>query len=529
MISIPTFSLETLENHIQKRLSSPSLSNRCYYATDYYLKQASSASSIWERTQAGSQDQLMLIYQQLYPNDSTLFSQKELYPEEFYDIIIPHVLNRTEAKEQTAPNCVNSKANQVLKRTATIDYILFDQPLMNLVSAKNLQFFNDESIYEFIVDETCPNQQLIWDALLYWFDSRQRKNGIPDSFQSVFQLQRKKVPQKKDQNVKIFLSRRYTKARLLLHMQFFSARGAHNSDIHSPRFYFRPIEKIKAKSNSIDKGLYSDNDAIFKLLDPFPMEDQWYYEMSTGLSLTAEIVAFLLELDNQYKGRRSKKTRIDCIIRLLSEFREQIVSCPAVFWRSAILRHIFFALDRSGVLIKEFDQAKESFHRLLLKYGNEIGGVAINNSSQLNTSCFFFDPPQIFSQSMQNYIDFLLQSVIDNESFPAKMEEQFVKHSPHRPIPPFYFSQMFSQVGIVSTSEHLSKQCAENFHFLYSLGTYGNFPFGFCVSNRPHIKEFRTLAKSGERLPPKTDNLFSSVHKALYPGGYELLDFHTPS
>lgn len=85
----------------------------------------------------------------------------------------------------------------------------------------------------------------------------------------------------------------------------------------------------------------------------FRDEDAWYYEMCTGLSLTAEITALLVELgikscdirnDDQAKSTWSE-CRLGLFGRLLQNHRESMTKCPAIYWRNACLRNVIRQTD----------------------------------------------------------------------------------------------------------------------------------------------------------------------------------------
>lgn len=74
--------------------------------------------------------------------------------------------------------------------------------------------------------------------------------------------------------------------------------------------------------------------------------DALYYELCTGVSLTSEITALLLEFQTLSKklfpksANGNAKYITNSLLALLGEHREFIVNCPLVFWRSSVLREI---------------------------------------------------------------------------------------------------------------------------------------------------------------------------------------------
>lgn len=85
----------------------------------------------------------------------------------------------------------------------------------------------------------------------------------------------------------------------------------------------------------------------------FQEEDAWYFEMCTGLSLTVEITALLAELgvkpsDEQAEGKGIvtwSDCRLKIICELLRKHRENIIRCPAIYWRAASIRNVIRQVD----------------------------------------------------------------------------------------------------------------------------------------------------------------------------------------
>ena len=89
-----------------------------------------------------------------------------------------------------------------------------------------------------------------------------------------------------------------------------------------------------------------------KLENAIPLnyiEESWFYEMCSGVSFVSEIVAALIQLEDIHRGDISQansweKYRIPILIQLLNEYH-LLSEFPALYWRSAVIRRIFFEID----------------------------------------------------------------------------------------------------------------------------------------------------------------------------------------
>ena len=81
----------------------------------------------------------------------------------------------------------------------------------------------------------------------------------------------------------------------------------------------------------------------FDLKPEFSEADAWFYEMVTGNSLTAELVALFMELNSSkvIDDHAWSTQREEVFLKILASYRDWIIHCPAVIWRSTVLRNIF--------------------------------------------------------------------------------------------------------------------------------------------------------------------------------------------
>lgn len=91
--------------------------------------------------------------------------------------------------------------------------------------------------------------------------------------------------------------------------------------------------------------------------DVFCNETAWYFEMCTGVCLTAGLTSLFLQLQHEcdvfydsFLFRHSHKTWGDCMeeifLSLLRAYQPVIIRCPAVYWRVAYLRESFRKLNQ---------------------------------------------------------------------------------------------------------------------------------------------------------------------------------------
>lgn len=92
---------------------------------------------------------------------------------------------------------------------------------------------------------------------------------------------------------------------------------------------------------------------VLESVSGFRDEDAWYFEMCTGLSLTAEITALLVELGVKSRDIKNddqaistwSECRLELFGRLLQNHRESMTKCPAIYWRNACLRNAIRQTD----------------------------------------------------------------------------------------------------------------------------------------------------------------------------------------
>lgn len=126
--------------------------------------------------------------------------------------------------------------------------------------------------------------------------------------------------------------------RLKTFLQFKSGRGRIRS-VHHFQFHAYPLQITEPFAQQ-----------------PFCDENAWYYEMCSGVSLCSVIAATLYgciqshknlaaDLDGHTNSLCWTDEFIACVLSLLEQHREQIISCPAVYYRSAALQKILSYLD----------------------------------------------------------------------------------------------------------------------------------------------------------------------------------------
>lgn len=101
------------------------------------------------------------------------------------------------------------------------------------------------------------------------------------------------------------------------------------------------------------KNLNTFSYQTYKLEHEIPLnhiEESWFYEMCSGVSFVSEIVAALIQLEDIHRREVSQlnsweTNRTNIFIQLLHEYRS-LVEFPAVYWRSAAIRRVFFKIDK---------------------------------------------------------------------------------------------------------------------------------------------------------------------------------------
>lgn len=218
-------------------------------------------------------------------------------------------------------------------------------------------------------------------------------------------------------------------------------------------------------------------------------EDAWFYEMCTGLSLTAEISALIYQLESEPSIPTNwNQHRHSVFLKILEQHREIIVSCPAVTWRFVVVRNIFRHINTYftspntsrednpppspteefeyyyesankyfdfllGTEIRQIDRAlpssfvktdQESYshgfinaafcrfnqdilYAMELSTRQEIDSICIENADRFVTSLFSIlrQPPQL-SPNGQKLFSLILESYAGNKNDPPSVQKHFI-------------------------------------------------------------------------------------------------------
>lgn len=508
--------------------SSPCKAASAFHSEDYYIQKAIESDKVWSNAQQGYTKPSFLVFLGLRQNNDLLSAHDPLGVKDYRPIsLLPYL------SKQTSLNlpCICHRNNflpSTITKTPAVECILFDHPLLNLVYAKSLTASRENSII-FSWEKQPAAQQFLYDILLFWKTNPARSKSRSEDARAL------------DNSISLvrndFLLPSFcTKANLLLHLNFLSARGAGNANLHSAKYHFRNPSHIAQglhKSNislcETDKSKISAT-TIFQLLGEFSAEEQWYYEMSTGLSLTAELTALVLELEEIHPLRASEnKIRFTNICILLTTFQKKIISCPAPFWRIAVLRHLIFQFDRKNQFISTDNSFVQDFEYQLLKHSTQIGAVRklslFTNSPDAYRICY--------ETQLSNTIFPFLNHSLAMPHIKAKFDvaaNQFPEiFCPH----PSYTLGILDEDLIIGTFSDKSildpvidEVLFENQQAYASLSRIEprlNFPFSFCSANHPHISNFSALEHSQIPLSKKVDTYFSKIHSILYPNGYDYI------
>lgn len=121
-------------------------------------------------------------------------------------------------------------------------------------------------------------------------------------------------------------------------------KSSNSKNVHSIPYQLRGL----FYHPNFDKGIDIKHNSSLLLYSLFSIEDAWFYEMCTGLCLTAEITAFILELDQKSKKHSNsvwETNRCDIFIDILRKHQEDLISAPAVTWRYTFCRNAFQEID----------------------------------------------------------------------------------------------------------------------------------------------------------------------------------------
>ena len=286
-------------------------------------------------------------------------------------------------------------------------------------------------------------------------------------------------------------------------------------------------------------GIQSDSTLIPQF--PFSIEDAWFYEMCTGLSLTAEITALILELDMQKDKQTTSiwdMNRRDIFIDILKNYSDTLPPIPSVTWRYTFCRNAFREIDLicqnlfsipKTFLENVFSADKEDF---VLSDTKECYAIIANSvfrklfwqECAILTHAF----PKLSSQNLT--VDFffelsnrlLCSILLDRQREVVPCGDTDGQSNNNLP-PDEYLTHLFSSVENIMI--HLAPSLIRNSHESCSKIVPSPF-FSFCCPKHTCITQI--LKKESEyrdqqirtRSQSPLEKTFRDVPRALYPYGY---------
>ena len=479
---------------------SPEAEDKCaasftFCAADYYLHAAVNASHVTEFEQAGVCDDT--IQQILFGPLPASASNKSLNPMCFEKILVPRTLSDITMK------CLNKQHDHQqpeveLLRTPLVEFKLLDKALLSYINlnAESKSWDTTDSFYE--------KQELndvLHNTFYNWHQKRKASNH---PLESVFHPETY-LSATGASNYQTAVSPVYKQARLVLHLLFLSGAKVYNANVHNPQYHFQTIGALKKKIAKVGEqylaeGTPNDHGNIapaFDLVGKWNVEDQWFYEMCTGLSMTATLACELKEIAEHHS--QDAETRISRIHEILRTFREEIVSCPAAFWRIATLQTVIRQLNCDGSLLKASEVAQADFSQLWMKYAQQIQAY-FQYSPQLPWT----HPPLTYNHLVraqtQEFLGLFVRTP-DMEGGDTKKVDAVLQNP-------------------IIRAKELSE---EVFTELQALFRHEKYPFSFADTACRHMDLFRSLW-SGGTVPKDLARYFSEIHEILYPDGYILPD-----
>lgn len=292
------------------------------------------------------------------------------------------------------------------------------------------------------------------------------------------------------------------------------------------------------------------------------IEESWFYEMCSGVSFVSEIVAALIQIKENHRrdivrAKSWEKYREPILIQLLNEYNF-ISEFPALYWRSAAIRRIFFEIDK-----KCWDQEIQHKRLNMTYYEEELNrlpeGSPLSISEAKNwylyAKCWFIellaDETTRIGITTDEYLKLLaleaLQPSAASNNVWGNISENMI---PKELNLEKYFSCsvphfLFDEDNIKNTPEEWENQRQEIANNLKNVAIIGN-PLDWPTPRIPYQhycnvgrlskenmatgKEYVREQQLYEPLPTRLDSsdtkvikLFENVHCALYAKGY--LDF----
>ena len=314
-------------------------------------------------------------------------------------------------------------------------------------------------------------------------------------------------------------------------------------------------------ARNLNSFAYQTHDLAHKsLIDG--MEDSWFYEMCSGVSFVSEIIACLIQLEDSHFGENVhasvwEKKRSQIFVQLLSEYRS-IAEFPAVYWRSAVIRRIFFEIDQK---CRELTLSHKPLD--MGYYFEKLNGLSKESPlSATDTIAWYLYAKYwfiyLFSEeaaqieiASEDYLKALAFSSLQQSQAPNVLRQDVSENMMPRGFDSKkYFgyssrSSLFDEDNIWATPEEWEEQYQEIVKSLDYVTITGN-PIDWPTPKIPYQRYCNTnrLSKAGsitgrdyhmaqqlyeiplssqENLRNKTMKLFQEVHGALYADGY--LDF----
>ena len=369
--------------------------------------------------------------------------------------------------------------------TLPIYYNLFDKPILDMVIAETILGATSASFSRKLdqkgIDPT------VTTALQNWRQDKKVKWEALE--QDTDSLESQLFPQNSTSADE--LSPYFLKAKIFLHLLFFSTRKASNANVHRLSFYKRSLRTSYDKECPCKKPLID-------LLGQFSTTDQWYFEMSTGASLTTALTSTLLSAKHRMLINSINATEAD-VMQFLQLFRREIIECPAPYWRIVFLNRFLLTLIKDGKL-KSLSETLANYH--FQAHGENKGAVKkikdnFRKEMENYTATIGFTPNNlnqvIIFKSVQEFSDQVLRNIL--------------------PIG----DQSIEDAQIEHNIKLLVESAKERIRTFGVFQHFASFPSEYCADSLSNIDPIIQCKKTGAE-----EKIFQEIHTILYPNGYEI-------
>lgn len=292
--------------------------------------------------------------------------------------------------------------------------------------------------------------------------------------------------------------------------QKFRVHRKNGQNVNSFKFQMRPVLSPQFENNRSE--LIEEN----RLEAAFSEEDIWYCEMCTGKILSMAISSLLISLE---ESNRNSSELIPIILHLLAQHRNMIVSCPAVFWRIAVIEKAFYEISQRvfrpypyipahRYVSPMFTNSREQFPH---SYASSLFENIFREEAQAITHKMFFE-----NGLCQYSASFVLAAI----NLYKQIDDNWVRVLSTKYTYITRFSQYFdtlppdTKIGLnryLEKSKSIIQNCTEMcVPYIHSMQDDSR--------NVVAMANSGTLKKNASTT--RSQRMFDAVHSALYPEGF---------